>query len=435
MIYKFNQFELQPSRRTLTKNGAELDVEPQVFDLITFLVSHPDRVISRDDLLESIWNGRIVSDSSISTRINQARKILGDDGRKQALIKTVHNKGFRFVGELEIIETAQILLEMPPKSGAEKPADLDVVTLDAFQTGILPPKGNTITKGFGLFVLGVLATLGGQFLVETFTPAPSPNIDITDYSEGEQIIGVPGRNTLDLSAFKSHGFTVALPPGTINDRKASDARSLYSLKNIQHVIGTSLNDRLRGTYEGNIFHGGQGDDVLEGYGGIDRLYGEEGDDILNGGYFVDEIFGGPGNDVIFVATDSPGDNIDGGEGVDTLNLSRFEYSGYLVDLQSGFSRELKDRGMGDFKLTNVENIIGSPQDDIFHVNDVNNKIDGGLGQDTVVFKLTVSEYKITKLIDDEIKIELVKDPEYVDSLRHVEHLKFSNESIRVDTIQ
>ena len=437
MIYKFGKFELREEYRTLSKNGVELDVEPQVFDLITYLVTNPERVISRDELLKNIWNGRIVSDSSISTRINQARNVLGDDGRKQNLIKTVHNKGFRFVGDMEIIDTTLAsstsvnhtdLESMATPAASEMPSGADAMHAHM-------PKNKSMFRGLSLFGLGVLATLGAQAVIGALSNSKGPNIDILAFSEGDEIVGVPGRNTLDLSGREDTGFMVGLPVGAIRYIDGPDGRSLYKLKNIQHIIGSPNDDWFRGTFEGNIFKGGEGDDHLQGYDGIDHLYGGPGNDILNGGYFVDEIFGGAGDDTIFVATDSPGDNIDGGDGLDTLNLSRFNYSGYEVNLDLGFSRERFDRKLGDFKLINVENIIGSPQDDIFHADDLSNNIDGGQGRDTLIFKSAFSEYAVTRIEDGSVKIAELGNLENTDTARNIEVFIFDGMSLELSMIK
>jgi TolB-like protein/Tfp pilus assembly protein PilF len=75
-------------------------MEPQVFDLLVYLVKNRDRVVSKDDLLSSIWGGRIVSDSTLTSRINGARKAVGDSGEEQKLIRTIARKGFRFIGDV-----------------------------------------------------------------------------------------------------------------------------------------------------------------------------------------------------------------------------------------------------------------------------------------------------------------------------------------------
>jgi pimeloyl-ACP methyl ester carboxylesterase len=99
MRYSFDDCLLDIDRRELSKGGELVATEPQVFDLLVFLLRHRDRVVSRDDLIEGVWNGRIVSESALASRINAARRAIGDDGAAQKLIKTIVRKGFRFVGE------------------------------------------------------------------------------------------------------------------------------------------------------------------------------------------------------------------------------------------------------------------------------------------------------------------------------------------------
>jgi len=84
----------------LTCDGTLVPVEPQVFDVIVFLIANRDRVVSKEDLVAAVWQGRIVSDSTLTSRINAARRALGDSGDEQRVIRTVARKGFRFVGEV-----------------------------------------------------------------------------------------------------------------------------------------------------------------------------------------------------------------------------------------------------------------------------------------------------------------------------------------------
>lgn len=97
----FAGYEMDLRRQELRRHDSLVHVEPQVFDLLLHLVRNRDRVVSKDELLDVVWNGRIVSEAALSSRINAARKAIGDDGERQALIKTVHKRGFRFVGEVE----------------------------------------------------------------------------------------------------------------------------------------------------------------------------------------------------------------------------------------------------------------------------------------------------------------------------------------------
>jgi TolB-like protein/cytochrome c-type biogenesis protein CcmH/NrfG len=95
--FVFSNHVLDTGRRELRRDGRSIAAEPQVFDLLVYLVENRDRVVSKDDLIENIWCGRIVSDSTLTSRINAARKAIGDSGAGQKLIRTVPRKGIRFV--------------------------------------------------------------------------------------------------------------------------------------------------------------------------------------------------------------------------------------------------------------------------------------------------------------------------------------------------
>jgi TolB-like protein len=99
--FLFADHMLDVDRRELRRGAEHIALEPQVFDLLVYLVENRDRVVSRDDLIASVWGGRIVSDSTLASRINAARKALGDSGVAQKLIRTVARKGLRFVGEVQ----------------------------------------------------------------------------------------------------------------------------------------------------------------------------------------------------------------------------------------------------------------------------------------------------------------------------------------------
>ena len=100
MRFLFDDFVLDPERRELTRGDQLVDVAPQVFDLLAYLVQHRDRVVSKDGLLEAIWGDRIVSESTLTSQINAARKAVGDNGDRQRLIRTIARKGFRFIGNV-----------------------------------------------------------------------------------------------------------------------------------------------------------------------------------------------------------------------------------------------------------------------------------------------------------------------------------------------
>lgn len=99
MSYLFEDYSLDAERRELRRGGELIAVEPRVFDLLEYLIRNRDRVVSKDDLIASVWNGRIVSESALTSRINGARHAIGDSGEQQRLIRTIARKGIRFVGE------------------------------------------------------------------------------------------------------------------------------------------------------------------------------------------------------------------------------------------------------------------------------------------------------------------------------------------------
>jgi TolB-like protein/Tfp pilus assembly protein PilF len=98
LLFLFDNVSVDTDRRELRRDGELRSVEPQVFDLLEFLIRNRDRMVSRDDLLAAVWNGRIVSESTLASRINAARTAIGDNGEDQRLIRTALRKGIRFVG-------------------------------------------------------------------------------------------------------------------------------------------------------------------------------------------------------------------------------------------------------------------------------------------------------------------------------------------------
>ena len=98
MRYIFEEYAFDTDRRELHRGADVVAVSPQVFDLLDFLIRNRERVVSKDDLINVIWNGRSVSDAALTTRLNAARTAIGDSGEEQRLIKTLPRKGFRFVG-------------------------------------------------------------------------------------------------------------------------------------------------------------------------------------------------------------------------------------------------------------------------------------------------------------------------------------------------
>ncbi len=111
MNYIFGDCELDTQVLELRRAGAAVPLEPQVFDLLRYLVQHSERAITKDEIYEEIWNGRIVSESALSSRIKSARQAIGDNGREQRMIKTLHGRGFRFIAA--VVSTAPVVEPKP----------------------------------------------------------------------------------------------------------------------------------------------------------------------------------------------------------------------------------------------------------------------------------------------------------------------------------
>jgi adenylate cyclase len=117
VLYSFESISLDTNARELRRDGKLVSVEPKVFDLLVHLIANREHVISKDALIATLWDGRTVSDSALTTCINAARGALGDSGKEQRLIKTLPRKGFRFVGAVREMPTgATVLRDALPKS-------------------------------------------------------------------------------------------------------------------------------------------------------------------------------------------------------------------------------------------------------------------------------------------------------------------------------
>ena len=121
--FLFGDYVLDQGRRELTLRGQVVAVGPQVFDLLLHLVRNRDRVVSKDDLLQAVWSGRIVSESTITSHINAVRKAIGDTGEEQRLVRTVARKGYRFVGEIKAGDSGQARQPEVPGIDGPVPAE------------------------------------------------------------------------------------------------------------------------------------------------------------------------------------------------------------------------------------------------------------------------------------------------------------------------
>ncbi|SLN34483.1 Transcriptional regulator HilA [Roseovarius albus] len=109
---RFGNCEIDTGTRVLLRNGEEIELEPQVFDVIVALIEGKDKIVSKDDLIEQVWSGRIVSDTAITSRVKAARSAVGDDGVAQSIIRTSRGIGYRFVADFETLNDAHVAEKM-----------------------------------------------------------------------------------------------------------------------------------------------------------------------------------------------------------------------------------------------------------------------------------------------------------------------------------
>ena len=171
MLFLFEDFALDCERRELRAGGAMVPIEPQVFDLLVYLIENRDRVVSKDDLIASIWRGRIVSDSTLDSRINAVRKAVGDSGKDQCLIRTSARKGIRFVGKVQ--EKARIkAAETRAATDAQSADSLPPLIADRPSIAVLPFENlsddrplELIANGLAEDIIALLARVPGFFVI------------------------------------------------------------------------------------------------------------------------------------------------------------------------------------------------------------------------------------------------------------------------------
>jgi TolB-like protein len=175
--FSFGDQVLDLDRRELRRSGELIELEPQVFDLLVYLVQNRDRLVSRDDLLEAIWGGRIVSETTLTSRIFAARKALGDTGEAQRLIRTVPRKGIRFVGVVREERKPPMPVEARPVA-ADLPRSA-LALLDKPSIAVLPfanlsgdPEQEYFADGMVEEIITALSRIGGLLVIarnSTFT--------------------------------------------------------------------------------------------------------------------------------------------------------------------------------------------------------------------------------------------------------------------------
>ncbi len=175
--FVFEDCLLDEERRELTLRGQVVTVGPQVFDLLLLFVNNPDRVLSKDDLLKAVWNGRIVSESTITSHINAVRKAIGDTGDEQRLLRTVARKGYRFVGQIKVGGNGELrqpdrpaIDERSPTTPKEMPSSLVLpdkpsITVLPFQNLSGDPEQEYFADGIVEDLIAALSRIRWLFVI------------------------------------------------------------------------------------------------------------------------------------------------------------------------------------------------------------------------------------------------------------------------------
>jgi TolB-like protein len=208
--FLFENYSFDSDRRELRRGAEIVPITPQVFDLLDYLIRNRERVVSKDDLISAVWNGRIVSDAALTTRLNAARTAIGDNGEKQRLIKTLPRKGFRFIGA---VEEAQRPAVEPVGSAAD--------SSDSTPSLLSPPRLSIVVLPF--------TNLSG------------------DPEQGYFVDGVTESLTTDLSRING-AFVIARNTAFTFKGKPIDVKKLGRELNVRYVLEGSMQrggNRLR----------------------------------------------------------------------------------------------------------------------------------------------------------------------------------------------
>ena len=167
MIYKFGAFELDERLYSLRRFGEPLKLEPKVLDVLAYLIRQHDRVVTKDELIEQVWPGQVISDAALTHCLAKARKAVEDDGGRQQVIKTQHGRGYRFIAAVTVHEDKPVVPVQQPHSNSEEPGEIDrsPVTAQASQMDNYTELKTTTVSVSRLSWLGNRALLLGLLLL------------------------------------------------------------------------------------------------------------------------------------------------------------------------------------------------------------------------------------------------------------------------------
>lgn len=169
MLYLFDNFTIDTDRRELRGADGAIHVEPQVFDLLLNFVRNTNRVISKDELIAQIWHGRAISDAALNSRINSARRAIGDTGKQQALIRTIQRRGFLFAAEVTTQASGQSAAgsmgRSMPGPHIAPPPDMPSIAVLPFQNLSGDPQQDYFADGVVEDIITGLARIKWLFVI------------------------------------------------------------------------------------------------------------------------------------------------------------------------------------------------------------------------------------------------------------------------------
>jgi TolB-like protein len=163
--FEFGGYVLDPSRRELLRGSAPIAVGPQVFDLLIHLIENRERVVSKDELFEVVWRGRTVSESTLTSHVNFARRAIGDNGEEQRLIRTIPRKGFRFVGEVQQAPLGDAETSVTTTPGAPTLPEQPSVAVLPFLNLSGDPEQDYFADGIVEDIIGALSRMRWLFVI------------------------------------------------------------------------------------------------------------------------------------------------------------------------------------------------------------------------------------------------------------------------------
>jgi TolB-like protein/DNA-binding winged helix-turn-helix (wHTH) protein/Flp pilus assembly protein TadD len=246
-VYCFEDFELRPDRGVLCRGRVEMRIQPQVLTLLLYLVENRHRIISKDEMIEKLWEGRIVSDAVLNTRIRDVRRILGDDGKEQRFLRTFPKRGVQFVAQVTETEGSNCGTQSGAATGMSPAAPGTSAHSHVQKLVAITATGMAL-----LILAGTYAFWGGHSLTDPEATIPDrPSIAIlrfaTDPSGDLKYLatGVAENLIADLSQFKelvviSRNTTFSLDPD------AADPRSIGRELGVEFVARGSLRNTDQG---------------------------------------------------------------------------------------------------------------------------------------------------------------------------------------------